>query len=604
MMSDFYYGYPFIGFPQYPDIVFGTTKRSYTIRIEELLKQKHPDLDPIDSDQLLQAGLDTVFKNMNLNVLSDKYKETFIVQFLNEFYMNEIGQETVDFFRQNLNRTIQNHGNYIKQLYEMAEQKYFIEYSSRIVDGEHEETTSSDGTRHSVNNSTTNSEHSDTGKEDHSVSGNGKENAKGTNASSTSQNGSDSRTGSRTGNETLSGNDETEHNTTDRTTYDTTDTHNVVDMTTEMSYGKVDKFEYDPVAGESSLKTGGETEKHDMKHVKTGDERTYGEDTTGSATKGQPSMKRETNYYGGETTTDSYNNYNTHRTNERSYNNYVVEKNSKDTAVQKFSDTPQDGLSGMGFNEGTGDYGEGGGNYGDGYDEYMSSAQINTHVTGDKESYSGTYTDTGDETMNGSKTQTRSFDNDRHDTTEEYENRLTTKESVVEYGYTKERSDKDEGTISRTYNDMKEVKHGGHVDSLSGADTQTVNGSETNSKSGYDSVIKTGSDTLKYRRNTDSSESTSENGTSEMNQSVEGSNSNERTTENSETGVRNTANSGTATGTSSAEGTETTNNNGKANGTNRIVEEHYSYNRDAVFMTNDITDKIWELFNDCFMQVL
>lgn len=128
MMNNYWFPW-YLGSYQDPDIVFGTTHRSYTIRIEEWLKQKHPELDPIDAEQLLTAGKDTVFKNMPLNTLSEQYRDTFIVQFLNEFYMYEIGQETTDYFRQNLNRIIMNHGRYISNLYEMAEKKYFIEYS-------------------------------------------------------------------------------------------------------------------------------------------------------------------------------------------------------------------------------------------------------------------------------------------------------------------------------------------------------------------------------------------------------------------------------------------------------------------------------------------
>lgn len=606
MGNDFYFGYPFIGFPQYPEVVFGTTKRSYTIRIEELLKQKYPNLDPIDSDQMLQAGLDTVFKNMNLNVLSDKYKETFIIQFLNEFYMNEIGQETVDFFRQNLNRTIQNHGNYIKQLYEMAEQKYFIEYSSRIVDGEHEETTSSDGTRHNVNNTTTSNEHSDTGKEDHNISSNGTENANGTNTVNSTQDGTDSRTGNRNTTDTLSGQDSVTHATEDSTTYNVTDKKTVRDMRTKTEYGKKDTFEYDPIAGEYIEKSGSEIEDHDMKHIKYGTEETSGEEITGPSVDGSPTMQRTSEYYGDEVNTESFTNYQNDHNTTRSYNNYVVNHDSKNTAVQKFSDTPQDGLEGMGFNEGTGDYGDGGGNYGDGYDTYMSSAQINTQVGGNRETYNGSYSDSGTDTQNGSKESRKSFENNRHDVTEEFENRKVQSTNTTTYGggSLEGRYDKDSGTIERTYNHYKESNKGGHSNSLSGTDTQTVNGEESNARTGTESTSHTGTDTTKYGRVDTFKEDNSENGTSKLVSNSDSTNRNERTTENSETGVRNTTNSGTATGSSSAEGTETTNSNGKANGTNRTVEEHFSYNRDAVFMTNDITDKIWELFSDCFMQVL
>lgn len=141
--------WPYAGF-QNPDIVFGTTKRSYTLRIEELLKLKHPDLDPLDPDQMLAAGLDTVFKNVRLNVIDEKYRDTFIVQFMNEFYMNEIGQETVDYFRQNLNRIINQKGRFISSMYSLAEKEYFIEYSYRTQNA----TSSTESTNTSSESST------------------------------------------------------------------------------------------------------------------------------------------------------------------------------------------------------------------------------------------------------------------------------------------------------------------------------------------------------------------------------------------------------------------------------------------------------------------
>lgn len=598
-IDNIYFGYPFGGGFQNPNIVFGTSKRSYTIRVEEWLKTKHPELDPLDSDQMLHAGLDTIFKNMNLNVLSDQYKETFIIQFLNEFYMNEIGQETTDFFRQNLNRIIQNHGLYIKSLYEMAEKKYFIEYSTRITEGAHEEITNSEGTRSNLVNTTSSNEHSDTGLEEHSVSGNGKENASGTNNTDVTQNGEDSREQHRTNNETLSGSDALKHDTSDATAYGSNDTRTVTNMITETNYGKTDTFSYGP-NGESVTRSGSEQDKHAMKHKKEGKEHTGGYDeTSGTGTNGA-SMERQTEYNGSESTTDSFNGYNTHRETERTYDNYSILRNGKDTAVNKMSDTPQNGLQGMGFDEGTGDYGEGGGNYGDGYDTYMSEAQINTRVSGQKEAYNGSYKDTGDDTQNGSKISTRDFTN-RNDVTTEYESRRTDTSRDTEFTG---RYDEDDGTITKTYNDVKELHEGSHNNKLSGKDTQTVNGSEKNAKTGTDTVTHTGTDTTQYGRKADGKDDVNESGSSHVDSTSKNETSNERTTENSESGTRNTSASGTASGKTSSDGTETSMNNGKANGTNRQTEEHYSYNRDAVMMSNDITDKIWELFDDCFMQVL
>ena len=156
--------FPFFpGFIDNPAVHNNITKNSYTIRIEEWLKEKHPDLDPIDAEQLLQAGKDTVFKNMPLNTLDEKYRDTFIIQFLNRYYMREIGQETTDFFRQNLNSIIVNHGRYISSLYDMSEKKYFIEYSYRTVDGRDMRDTNSTGARNTSNSNNTSTDNTASG---------------------------------------------------------------------------------------------------------------------------------------------------------------------------------------------------------------------------------------------------------------------------------------------------------------------------------------------------------------------------------------------------------------------------------------------------------
>lgn len=607
MWNDNLYYFPLCGGVQNPDIVYGTTKRSYTMRIEQWLKSKYPELDPIDSDQLLQAGLDTVFKNMNLNVLSDQYKETFIIQFLNEFYMNEIGQETTDYFRQNLNRIIQNHGNYIKQLYEMAEKKYFIEYSYRTLEGAHEETTKSDGFRSNSVKSENSSEHSDSSTTDNTRSASGTENASGTASKDTSSEGEGTSSNTSNGSNVSSGSDSITHNTTDTTKYNTTDTHTVTDMKTKTDYGRKDTFEYGP-NGEWTEMSGSETDTHDMKHRKEGSEKQTGHDLlTGDPNDGGNTMSRVSAYFGEESEEESFNNFTEHHETTRSYNNYSVERNGKSTAVGKFSDTPQNGLEGMGFSEGTGDYGEGGGNYGDGYDEYMSSAQINTKVQGSKESYNGSYTDDGDNTKNGSRTMTKRYgdgtpqDGSRRDTVSESEYRNTEIERNIEFA---DRYDWEDGTIKREFNGRRDTKKGGHSDQLSGTDTRTVNGSETNARTGQDSIEHKGDDTTKYGRTDTTNASSSGKTSSSTSGSSKTETSDERTTSNSETGKTVSNGSGNVSGTSSTDGTETTENNGKANGTNNQTEERYSYNRDAVFMSNDITDKIWALFDDCFMQVL
>lgn len=480
---DSYYGY--YGGPYYPGIVYGVTHRSYTMRLEEILKLKHPELDPIDSDQLLQAGLDTIFKNMNLNVLTDQYKDTFIVQFLNEFYMYEIGQETIDFFRQNLNKTIQNHGNYIRSLYEMAEKKYFVQYSYRTNEGNSTQDTTTSGQR-DINNS-----------------------------SESEVTASDSRNISRDG------------------TADTTNSGNRTADNTDSRNGTLNSTNDSTVDDTSNMTTSGEDERNDT----GGTTRDYDETSNGkydinrSSTSTGESTETDTNHSTTQRDSTNTQNGSTDTTIEAS-------KTANDKAIQRVSDTPQNGLKSV--EEMT----------------YLSAAQVNTDDASQNEN----------STQNVVNKNNTVFG-------ETYETNANGSKS----GNT---SSTDSGTEGNTHSDDRNVD-------------ETVNENRTSkgTSSGTQDV------TAKTVTKGTGSQTTEDSGTSHTEETT-GSTQKvvDKATEAQEGNAKsNTTSSGHVGETNSG----TTNTAGKTNGT----EEYYTINRDAVFMTNDITDKIWELFSDCFMLV-
>lgn len=623
-----YYGYPFFGGLQNPEIVFGTTKRSYTIRIEEWLKMKHPGLDPLDADQLLEAGLDTIFKNMNLNVLSDQYKDTFIVQFLSQFYMNEIGQETTDYFRQNLNKIIQNHGMYIKSLYELAEKKYFVEYSYRTSDAQHNTDTVTNNTREADQ---TNDNTAATGTE--STEGN-KRTADTVRDTTNNIEGSDSRTSNSEGTRTNDSTDErngktsgtrntdntvTRDSTTDGTRGSTSQDKDVTNETATKEYNGNDDTTY----GRKDTKKLNGTVTNDGNASETSEGSGSSHNTQSSQSSHEDDGYDNTAHTGTDTTNKSGSNNKTLEkgtTQTTNYNGDTINcHNTKDVTntYDRFLDTPQNGLDSMGLVNTDEGYVEG--NEGV---EYLTNARAINNVVSrsgnDTTSYNGrsdVVSQSGSDTDTGTFSEVGSIERNTNDNTEHHSEGWQ-HESGESDGTTTQRNEKSGTTHSSTVTDNTDTTQ------ASGTDNKVTSGNEesgrdaTTTRTG--SVAETTKDTVHGTDVTEGSETSSgtskDKGKSHADETHRDETTDIGTRQETSTGkdTSNVTETGerTAIQTSRSESngrqhnTEKADGNSNTKGTNNVVEEYYKVNRDVVFMSNDITDKIWELFDDCFMQVL
>lgn len=623
-----YYGYPFFGGFQNPEIVFGTTKRSYTMRIEEWLKMKHPGLDPLDADQLLEAGLDTVFKNMNLNVLSDQYKETFIVQFLNQFYMNEIGQETTDYFRQNLNKIIQNHGMYIKSLYELAEKKYFVEYSYRTSDAKHNTDTVTSNTREAdqENGST-----SATGTE--STEGN-KRTADTVRDTTNNVEGSDSRTSNSEGTRTTDGTDERNGETSGKRNTDNTVTK---DSTTDGTRGS--KSSDKDVTNETATKeySGNDDTTYGRKDTKTskGNEVNQGsanEKSEGSGTSHNTQTSQSSNESDGydntaHTGTDSTNKVGENSktmekgtTSTTTYNGKTINgHNTKDVTntYDRFLDTPQNGLDSMGLVNTDAGYVE----QNEGL-EYLTNARainnVVSHSGDDTTSYenrsdvvaqSGSDTDSGTFSEDTNVTRNTNDNTDHHSEGWQHasgESDGTTQSKNETSGWTHSETNKDNTDTAQASGTDKKVTSGNEESGRDATTTRTGSVDETSKDTVHGTDVtegtETSSGTSKDTGKTHSDE-TNKNESTDIGTRQETSTGKD-TSNTTETGERTASQTSKSETNGKQHNTEKADGTSNTNGTNNVVEEYYKVNRDVVFMSNDITDKIWELFDDCFMQVL
>lgn len=555
-MNNFYgAGYwPYSGF-QNPDIVFGTTHRSYTERIEEWLKRYNPELDPLDVDAMLEAGKETIFKNMNLNVLSDQYKELFIIQFLSEFWMNEIGQPTEDWFRQNLFKTIQNHGAYIKSLYELAEKKYFFQYSYKTSDGKHAQDTV---TNDSKTSDQTNSQDT-TDNKNRKLDQDSKDDTTTENTKQTDQN--DSRNVDNSNAKTVDG------------TTGNTQTNNLKSEATKDDSRKSgrDETRYSGDTTGSETKSGSDTSSYEASAgYKEGVDKSdkdlstvTGTDDTTSNTTYNGSISNTKSYpLGGLVETHSGTDYNGSRT-----TNYQAA-----SAIQKMSDTPQNGLVGL-MN-----------------DQYMSEATVRDDKSGTDESNYGAKTYGEVITRTGSEINTEDKSGYSENQTTHLDRDMTTSNEYERHSDTDGRDYK--GNRSLGYDAAEGSGEGYHGErgigyaSEIGTSKDVKNDTGTVKNDGSNHSEETGSnitDETGEMHNTQVDNGTT-NATGEMHQ--------EETTK----------------GTTKVEGTthgeEEANGTSKVTGTNNVIEESYVINRDAIFMGQDITNKIWELFDDCFMQVL
>lgn len=581
MIMPFYPFYPYA----YPYIENAVTHRSYTIRIEELLKIKHPELDPLDADQMLQAGLDSIFKNMNLNVIDEKYRDTFIVQFLNEFYMNEIGQETIDFFRQNLNKIIMQKGRFISNMYNLAEKEYFIEYSYRtqntkhntdtLTTGSHDQTqtTTNDGTKEGTRNAeaddTRNMEHSKT------LTGEGTENR------------------NQKTDKTESGNVDTKRDANNQSTGNSTQTDDKNSDTsrTMESSGQNDNWNTGKEKTGSTATTGSHSVTTGNTTTETNGQTITDVDHTGTVkTEGQNSVAKNETVATENNLTDTttYDN-NIHHTDTKNGTDTVT-RTPEITITDMVSDTPQDGLEAV--ESGT----------------YLSEARVNkttgTETTGtqygsghegdDKKTGTDSVAHTGTSTVTTSADpgsnyteQNQTVTNDLHDkstaTSESHgtSNSNTTNDTNGQTVNEGERTaeNHDTGTMSGNETEHHVTKDGG---------TSKVDKSENGEshETGNQTSTSTGESTVKddLTRNTKDEENGSQTETGNRTEKVMDSQK-----DHFDGSIKT---NGTDAGTSNV------------NGTNDVIEEYYKINRDAVFQTNDFTDRIWELFYDCFMQAL
>lgn len=551
MMNRYYDSlyWPCAGF-QNPNIVFGVIKRSYTIRIEQWMKIKHPELDPIDSDQLLQAGLDSVFKNMNLNAIDDKYRQVFMVQFLNEFYMNEIGQETTDLFRQNLNRIIMNHGRYITSLYEMAEKKYFVEYSYKTVDTKHK--TDSENTQDetgSVTDSRTtsgensrkvdeddsrmaNREHSKEGQQiDHSIDKDKSEKHAGQ-KSTVKDDGTTTRDNEKHEGKSNSGWDKKDYE--DKGIDKTIGHSNSKSDSTGHSAG--DNYEkYGSKGGQSGWDV---SKDHDegTNYNYTNHER-HLTDTTHDENEGWDHAHTHSDVEGTNTMSDTPQN----QLDSLIYETYMTQADRKkgfqdDTTESSFHHKDDRTVDYTGFEDTDTNAGH------DNTIDRNSSFNHENKSSGNKEGKNNAW-NTGHSEVNTNATNDKSTFLG-HDESASHEHQEKTNASVNEVEHA---VNEQEGSRTENENQKAESSHEGTINN-------NESGNIKDEESGTRHADEIGKESSKSDGNSAS--------------------------------------------------TKEINARGNVRGTNNVIDEAYTINRDSIFMTNDITDRIWELFDSCFMQVL
>lgn len=611
-----------------PIIHNSISKNSYTMRIEEWLKTYNRSLDPLDADEMLQAGLNTIFKNMNLNVLSDQYRDTFIVQFLNEFYMREVGQETTDFFRQNLNKIIQKHGRFIKSMYELSEKEFFIEYSYRTSD-----------TKHNTDTVTSNTREAD--QENGSTSATGTESTEGNKRTAdtvrdTSNNieGSDSRTSNSEGTRTTDGTDERTGSTSGTRNTDSTLTK---DSTTNGTRGQTSSDK--DVTTETGIKdySGNDDTTYGRKDTKTfkGSEINDGnaqEKSTGSGSSHNTQSSTSSNesdgydntkHTGTESTDKSGNNSKTIEkgtTQTTTYSGKTVHgKGTKDVrnTYDRFLDTPQNGLDSMGLVNTDEGYVEG--NEGV---EYLTNARavndVVSHSGQDTEEFqnrndvvkmSGSDTESGTFSENGGLTRNMQDNTDHHSevsSSASGESNGTTSSENETTGTTHSTTTKDDTDTTQASGTDKKVTSGNETTGRDSTSTKTGSVDETSNDTVHGTDVTEGSETssgTSSDKGKDHSEETYKDEVTDVGTRQETSTGKD-TSNTTETGERTTSQTSKSETNGKQHNTEKADSNSNTNGTNNVVEEHYTINRDAVYMATDFTDKIWELFDECFMGIL
>lgn len=182
--------YPFISFPWFSDLqrpsLGGWSPKSYTMRLNELVQQQFPQLNALDDTQLLAALKAVIFDKINISAIRPEYRDAFVLGFGLEFWLDEIGQETVDSFLLAVRNVIQKSSNKINYLYELSEKQLFKTYTHRVTDVNQDTTGNKKSTRDFTDSSTT----STTSKADGSTSGTAEQTGKTDDSRTTDNSGS------------------------------------------------------------------------------------------------------------------------------------------------------------------------------------------------------------------------------------------------------------------------------------------------------------------------------------------------------------------------------------------------------------------------------
>lgn len=147
----------------------------YTFTIFDLLRKAvGEDLDVTNMDEVLAASKLALFGD-ELNLINEKYRNTFAQGFAYHYLAEEIGLETPQLWRSQMIGTIINNAPYINNLYEAMGKQVFSKYAikkstgktandrntaAQMILGEHDEKTRSDSKNSSITEARTHDENS------------------------------------------------------------------------------------------------------------------------------------------------------------------------------------------------------------------------------------------------------------------------------------------------------------------------------------------------------------------------------------------------------------------------------------------------------------
>lgn len=584
----------------------------YTEYVYEILqKAAHDDEDISNITDMTAVSERTLFKNAPLNVLSDLARSNFVTQFTLHYFKDELGLETLTLWRMALAEKLYNNSDYINAIYENLARQAYSEYESsgRISNGTRTSVgkASDLGHREGTNLQTErelnerNLQTANTGtKKDVSITNERQVNdlsdvVRDTGTDTTAKSGSD-RTVSNSGNtrtDALSERFQHGHvegrniNLSDRTNYNSSNTHsynNVADATT---YGKSQTESFDNYKTETdygkitndiknSKQERSNTAKYDIKNSKTikGE---YSEETEG---------RNDHNGMGF---------------------NFDTPEGSLDD-LRDPGGVPGDSGVGVGV-----DYANGQSyNYFSNASESDTTDRQSSTITHKYPSESGkVYTEENTETHNIAGDNS-SFDKE-------------TVEFKAGTGDTQYGNNTYKGDISALSGKDTETKTGRRTDTLGGTDTTTRNGAEVDNRGGYDELSKSGSDTLTHSGSDVKSNTGSQINTGYNDESVSFGNTLTETKNLTSETVRTGSvdNTGTHSNVSTDDlmKTETGSTASERKGTGATVDNERTDHEDsrndidhrsddmrrykidflAWASQNNYMDKVWKIFDDLFM---